>query len=189
VKNLINNIKKHIDVGPILESELMANFKFITIRKGELVVREGQYNVELFYVASGILRCYNLKDGKDVTNDFFFEDTFFTDYGALLNNRPASQYFEAIEDAGLYKISRDRLIELSGKYPELKTWGGKMAEQLFAQSIAKQSKLKADSPKERYLSILDDTPQIIQRIPLSLIASYLGITPVHLSRIRKDLRE
>ena len=187
MNKLIENIKENIKVSQELENELTINFKLSTLKKGELIVREGQYNVGLFFICNGILRCFNLKNGTEITNDFFFENTFVTDYASLLKNNPARQNFQVIEKAEIYQISKDSLFRLADRFPELKIWGGKMAEQLFTQSLIKQSILKSDSPKERYLSILKEKPQIIQRIPLSLIASYLGITQVHLSRIRKDI--
>ncbi len=185
---LLQNIAKYIPVSQPLENALVSSFQFTPIQQGTLLLREGQYNVSLFFIQSGIVRCFNRKEEKEITNDFFFENTFVTDFPALLNNTPASQNFEAIENTSIYTFSRDKLIRLTVQFPELRTWGGKMAELLFAQSIKKQSALKSDSPKERYLAILKEKPQIIQRIPLFLIASYLGITQVHLSRIRKDLK-
>jgi len=187
LEELIKNIEKSIKVSLELKRDLISNFKLVSFEKGKLIVKEGQYNVNLFYISKGILRCFNLKDGKDITNDFFFENTFVTDYGSLLNNSPAGQNFEVIENSDIYRISKEKLFDLVNKYPELKIWGGKMAENLFAQSIIKQSIFKSNTPKERYLSILKEKPEIIQKIPLSLVASYLGITQVHLSRIRKSL--
>ena len=188
MSTIIENIKKHINVSQELEKEILSGFKVETLKRKELLIREGQYNVSLAFVQSGILRCYNLKNGKDITNDFFFENTFVTDYGSLIDNLPARQNFEVIEDAIIQRITRDRLLALTLKFPELKTWGAKMAETLLKQSLSKQASLKSDSPEERYLSILNEKPEIIQRVPLSLVASYLGITQVHLSRIRKNLR-
>lgn len=188
MSKIIENIKKHINVSPELEKEILSSFKVEELKRKELFIREGQYNVSLAFIQLGILRCFNLKNGKDITNDFFFENTFVTDYGSLIENFPARQNFEVIENSIIQKISRDKLLALTAKFPELKTWGAKMAETLFTQSLKKQSSLKSDSPEERYISILQEKPEIIQRIPLSLISSYLGITQVHLSRIRKNLK-
>ena len=84
-------------------------------------------------------------------------------------------------------LSGKKLFELSETYPELREWGAKMAESLFTNLLSNNSMLKSDSPEERYMSMLEGEPMIIQRIPLHYIASYLGITQVHLSRIRKKV--
>lgn len=80
------------------------------------------------------------------------------------------------------------MFELTEKYPELREWGAKMAENLFANLLGNNAILKSDSPEQRYLEMLLEKPKIIQRIPLHYIASYLGITQVHLSRIRKKVQ-
>jgi len=188
VNTLIESIKKYIRVSQKLEKEILSGFKVEKLNKKELFIREGQYNVSLAFIQSGVLRCFNLKNGKDITNDFLFENTFVTDYGGLIENMPARQNFEAIENSVIQKISRDKLLALTVKFPELKTLGTKIIETLFAQSLNIQSTLKSDSPEERYITILNEKPEIIQRVPLSLVASYLGITQVHLSRIRKNLK-
>lgn len=188
MESLINEIEKHIPISEELKIELTKNFQLKRLEKNEKLVREGQFNVPLAYIESGILRCFNLKKDKDITNDFFFENTFVTDYEALSQSKAAKQNFEAIEPAVVYLLSADKLFLLSETYPELREWGAKMAERLFANLLNNNSMLKSDSPEERYLGMLNENPMIIQRIPLHYIASYLGITQVHLSRIRKKVQ-
>lgn len=187
MEKLISEIKKFIKVDQELEAALKDAFVGKEYKKTELIVREGQFNVPLIFIDSGVLRCFNLKEAKEITNDFFLEDTFVTDFSALMNELPARQNFEVLEDAFLYTISKSTLLDLSGRYPILREWGAKMAEVLFTDSVRKQALLKSDSPEERYLSILDNQPILLQKIPLHYIASYLGITQVHLSRIRKKI--
>jgi CRP-like cAMP-binding protein len=184
MSELINLVKNYIPVSAGLREGLLHNFKPIALNKKEFFIKEGQRNVSLAFIQSGILRCYNLKEDREVTNDFFFEDIFVTDFGSFLNDQPARQNFEAIESTKLLVMSRDKLFSLTENFPELRQWGAKVAENLFTQSLADQAVLKADSPEERYNSLLEKRPGIINRIPLHYIASYLGITQVHLSRIR-----
>jgi CRP-like cAMP-binding protein len=186
--SLIQEIENYITVSENLRADLTKNFLYKNLAKNDKLVREGQFNVPLAFIASGILRCFNLKNDKDITNDFFFENTFVTDYEALSQNKAAKQNFEAIEPAVVYTLSAEKLFELTGTYPELREWGAKMAEKLFTNLLGNNSTLKSDSPEERYLKMLQEKPMVIQRIPLHYIASYLGITQVHLSRIRKKIQ-
>jgi CRP-like cAMP-binding protein len=184
MNELIEQIRKFITVVPDLESELRIAFEKRGLKKKTLFIGEGQSNVSLGFIEFGALRCYHLKDDSDITNDFFFENTFVTDYESFLKGIPARRNFEAIENARLFSISRETLFKLSERFPELKAWGGKMAESLFSQSLDAMACFKSDSPEERYNRILIEKPEIINRISLHYIASWLGITQVHLSRIR-----
>jgi len=185
---LIKEIEKNIIISNNLKIELLKSFQKKELARNEIIVREGQYNAPLCFVSTGILRCFNLKEDKDITNDFFFENTFVTDFEALSKNNPAKQNFEAIEPAEIYMISTERLFKLSESYPEIREWGAKMAENLFSNLLKNNSILKSDSPSQRYLGMIQEKPMIIQRIPLHYVASYLGITQVHLSRIRKKVQ-
>ncbi|MBM1107666.1 Crp/Fnr family transcriptional regulator [Aurantibacter crassamenti] len=186
--SLFQEIEKFITVSNVLKLDLHENFTIHHLKKNEKLVREGQYNVPLAFVKKGILRCFNLKNDKDVTNDFFFENTFVTDFEAFVHNKRAKQNFAAIETSEVHLISAEKLFKLTQKHPELREWGTKMTESLFTNLLSNNSMLKSDSPEERYTGMLQEKPMIIQRIPLHYVASYLGITQVHLSRIRKKIQ-
>lgn len=188
MESLIQEVEKYIPISDSLRADLILNFSSINLDKNEKIVREGQFNVPLAFITTGILRCFNLKNDKDITNDFFFENTFVTDYEALVQNTAAKQNFEAIEAAEVHVLSGEKLFKLTETYPELREWGAKMAESLFTNLLGNNSMLKSDSPEERYLRMLKEKPMIIQRIPLHYVASYIGITQVHLSRIRKKVQ-
>jgi len=184
MSELINKIKTYIAVDHALEEALAQRFQKRELNKKDQFIREGQQHVSLAFVQSGILRCYNVRESRDTTNDFFFENTFVTDYSSFLNLQPARQNFEAIEDTILLTVSREDLFALTEKFPELRLWGTKMAESLFSQSLDSHAITKSESPEERYNRILIERPEIINRVPLHYVASYLAITQVHLSRIR-----
>lgn len=184
MSELIRQIKTYIAVDKALEEKLLQQFEKRRLAKKEQFIKEGQQHVALAFVESGILRCYNIRESRDTTNDFFFENTFVTDYSSFLNLQPARQNFEAIEDTVLLTISREGLFALTEKFPDLRLWGAKMAESLFSQSLNSHAITKSESPEERYNRILIERPEIINRVPLHYVASYLAITQVHLSRIR-----
>ncbi len=187
--NLLANIRKQISVSTDLEMKVRSGFKVRELKRGELFIRVGQYAPKLAYVQSGILRCFSTRDGKESTNDFFFEDTFTTDFVSLTKNLPARQNFEALEQTVLYEISGEKLQKLEFLFPELGEWKTIVAGDLLHKSFNDQSESKLENPEQRYLQILRNKPEIIRRIPLVYIASYLGITPVHLSRIRKSVAQ
>lgn len=188
MRELIKAISTHIPVNEELNDALSNGFTRVDYAKRELFIRAGQINIPLGYVSQGILRCCFNKDGEDITTEFFLPGTFVTDLAGFMSRKPAIRNFECLEDALLYTMSQSTLFELASRFPELNEWGGRMAQQLFHQSLQNQEAMKAMTPEERYMHLLNCTPELIQRVPLGTIASYLGITQVHLSRIRRNIR-
>lgn len=183
----VQSIRQYIPVSPALEEELRNEFVLKTLYKNELFIREGQCNASLAFLAKGMMRCFSTRNGKEITNGFILENVFVTDFQSLKAGAPAQTNYDALEDCQVYVISNQRLLALASRYPELQEMGNKLIESLYANLLRKTVLLKSDTPKERYLRIVEEKPVLLQRVPLHYIASYLGITQVHLSRIRKDI--
>lgn len=155
-------------------------------RKASLL-HPGERVDEVYFVVSGLLRVYVTdKEGREHTIHFATENQFITDYSSFLRNELAVYTIEAIETTEIVVLSRD-LIEKG--YREL-TQGEKLgrliAEYYFVYQDHHIRKMHTHSPKERYDEIRQIFPGILQRAPQHMIASYLGITPVHLSRLKRD---
>lgn len=90
---LIAEVEKYISVNPSLKKDLMEHFTYEKLQKNELWIREGQFNLQLAFIKSGVLRCFNLRNEKDVTNEFFFKNTFVTDYDELLKKQASKAKF------------------------------------------------------------------------------------------------
>lgn len=149
-----------------------------------ILLAEGEVPTYFYFIKKGCLRMCFDKDGKDITYQFFFEGQAVASIDSLLNNSPSMFTIESIEPSTIISISKVDLYEIHKLYPELKEGFQNILFQRFrnyAQLFLSRIK---DTPKERYDDLVVNHPEIIKRIPQHYIASYLGITPVSLSRIR-----
>lgn len=153
-------------------------------RKGELVIKPGMVCNFVSYVNKGLLRSYYLVDGKEIITSFFAEACYFSDYESFLSRKTAVMYSEAIEDTEVVDLNYDDLQSLYAEYPQCERVGRLVAEELFVHLSNRNSSFMLDTPEQRYYRFLEECEPIVQRIPQYMIASYLGITPEALSRIR-----
>lgn len=173
------------------EEELAAftnAFSKKTLKKKEVLLSEGTICRYIWFINKGLIRDYFYRDGIEVTAGFFKEGDFICNYESFIGQKPSKGYIDALEDCELLGIGYDSLQYL---YSVSKIWeraGRLIAEQLFLVSEQKKDGLLANSPDLQYLSLVREQPAIIQRVPQYYIASYLGISPEHLSRIRKKIQ-
>lgn len=159
----------------------------VQIRKWDHLSREGDSVKNLYYLHSGVLRCYYLNDGVEHTSNFFFSPDLITDLDALRENKPALSNIQAMKDSVCFEANFAEVEELAYEYPSLLKCFFKMYEAILRSSINRQVSLIYDSPKQRYLNLFKERPNVIAEIPQHHIASYLGIKPETLSRIRKKI--
>ncbi|MCF8231002.1 MAG: Crp/Fnr family transcriptional regulator [Bacteroidales bacterium] len=158
-----------------------------TLRKGELFVEQGKYCRELCYVFSGYFRYYHIYDGREVTRDFIFSKTITTSFSSLITQTPSSVSIQALADCELFVFPYSRLLALYESYPKLERIARIHAEQAFISLERYHISHLNDSAKERYKKLIEREPVMAQKIPLQYLASFLSITPQHLSRIRREL--
>jgi CRP/FNR family transcriptional regulator, anaerobic regulatory protein len=159
------------------------------LKKGEFLVSEGQVVNNVSFVNKGSFRVYKTLDGQDLTKHFFFAYEYATEYISFLTRKPSDLSVKATEDAELIELHYDKVQVLYEQYPVWQKYGRLLAEHLFIQVAERSHRLLYHSPEENYLKLMEDRPDIIERIPQQYIASYLGIQPESLSRIRKRLME
>lgn len=149
-----------------------------------ILLREGEIAGKIYFIKMGCLREWFNKDGKDVTFQFFFENQPVASIDSFMNQKPSLFTIESIEPSQILSISKSDFDELLSRYPRFKEeYENLIFSRLRNYSQLFLSRIK-DSPQERYEDLLKNHPEIIQRIPQHYIASYLGITPISLSRIR-----
>ena len=149
-----------------------------------ILLQEGEISNHAHYIKKGCLRQWFNKDGKDITFQFFFEDQAVASIDSFTNNKPSLFTIECIEPSIILSINNDNFAQLHCIYPELKDGFQDFIFQRFKNySQLFLSRIK-DSPRERYEDLISNHPEIMQRVPQHYIASYLGITPISLSRIR-----
>ncbi len=155
-----------------------------------LLLKENEVSDCAYYIEKGVVRAWYNNDGKDVTFQFFMENTMFSSLESFRKGLPSMVSFETIESCILWKIHKtdaDAVLAEVYEDPELRTqFMDSLFERIFDYMKHFFSFIK-DTPKQRYLSLAKERPEIIRRIPQHYIASYLGITTVHLSRIKSAI--
>lgn len=173
---------------PITASlQLLAKMEKLHFRKGDFLVQEGERNSNFYIISKGIWRGHYLNDGVDVSVWFASEgEAIFSSWG-YIENTPSLVSIEAMCDSELYGISKAKLESFYASSAELANFGRRLFEQQFLG--LENWIISGGSPraKERYLTLLEENPELLQYVPLKHIASYLWITPQSLSRIRAGL--
>lgn len=165
-------------------SKLGHLFEQIKIPAKTTLLEEGKISKTIFIVEKGCLRTWVNNNGKDITTQFFFEGQSVSSIESFRTSQPSLYSIESIEPCTIQTISQKDFQWALNESPVLKN---EMEDHLFKRFIQIQKFLLShlrDTPEQRYKELLKEHPEIIQRVPQHYIASYLGITPVSLSRIR-----
>ncbi|HLP96656.1 MAG TPA: Crp/Fnr family transcriptional regulator [Saprospiraceae bacterium] len=182
---LHKTIEQFIHLDP-QEKALFENaFSFREVPKKFTLVKYGQITRELYFINKGLLRLYYDKNGEEITGYIFREGLFASSYDSFLRQSPSIQYLETLENCELLVIRLEQLEELYRTVPKINILTRKIAEQRFINSQMILSSFLLDTPEERYQKFVEQHSDLLLRVPHHIIASYLGITPVSMSRIRK----
>jgi CRP-like cAMP-binding protein len=154
--------------------------------KGEVVLKQGQPCKTIAFIEKGHLRTFIDKDGVEINTNFSFEGEFTTNLKSLRSSILSDTTILAGEPTTIYKFDKDKLLELYKISPEIESFGRNLLEQLLIAQEEHTNLFKIYSPKERYHYLQVNKPELLQRISLSQLASYLGIARETLSRIRKN---
>ncbi len=177
---------------PFLSEEeinsVIAQVQIRVLQKDEYLFQEGETRKTLGFILKGIVRIFFLKDGNDITCEFRMENMVVGNFESILLGLPSSRYFAPTEETMLATINYDELNKLLAKSNKLEQARILMLQQNLGESITKSDNYILYNPEQRYLHLLETNPSLPQRVPLKYIASYLGITPVSLSRIRKRIQ-
>ena len=172
------------------ENDLSLFLSCIKIRKfsaNELILSEGQLENYLSFIDTGIVRYYVIANEKEITFDFAFENSFYCAYDSFYNRTKTEVYIQALADCQLYSISNQNLQMLYEKCKVAKKLGRLATEYLLDKKVKRELSLLTKSPQDRYEELLNEQPKYLQQIPLKYIASYIGVVPETLSRIRRRI--
>ena len=151
---------------------------------GAYFVRAGEPSSAVGFVVSGLLRkLYQMQDGREFIKDFSFESCLVTAYSALLTDSPSHLSIQAIEPTILIIIPYREVVGWYSLHPVWQELGRKIAEGLFIEREQREWQLLTSSARERYEIFIAQYPELVPRVPQYDIASYLGISPVSLSRL------
>lgn len=184
---LIDRIRQIISISDDETALLKRVFKEKCIRKGDHFLAEGQICMSVAMIGTGLLRYYINDDGTDGTYYFGREGDFVCDYESFLPQVPSNKNIQALEDTTLYILSRDGLQQIYRELQEGERLGRLAIEQVFVTVLRQLSSFYKDAPEIRYQRFLETFSDISQRVPQYYIASYVGIKPQSLSRIRKRM--
>lgn len=176
---------------PIPEEELaffQAQIVWKPVKKGQFLLHSGDACELIYYCDSGLLRMfYENEDGSEHIKNFVTKGQLFTDYRSLLTDTPAFLSIQALEDSRCVYFSKNTMELLYDRHKCWERFGRKLAEGLFITKSKKERELVELSAEERYRLLLQQHPDLEQRVPQYQIAAYLAINPVSLSRIRSKL--
>ncbi len=188
-KSFLASLRALADVPEAELAKLLALFRPTTLRRGEHLLRAGEMPRSLAFVESGLLRLYYLDaDGREFTKSFCTEGEVVAAYSALLLGQPSRLFIEALEDSRLLVVDYRAYQELAVGHACWAAVNQRRAEALFIKKEQREATLLLDDAETRYRQFLVDHPGLEARVRQHHIASYLGITPVALSRIRARLR-
>ncbi|WP_233564200.1 Crp/Fnr family transcriptional regulator [Bacteroides sp. AM16-24] len=165
-----------------IESQIKS--EYLSVPSKAILLEEGKIAEKLYLIRKGCLRLFFYNEGKDITFQFFFEGDFVASFDSLYKRTPSLFYLESIEPTELTAIRREDFYnQINNNLSLRQLYEEKLIDRFHAYQQLFLSRIK-NTPQQRYEELLKEYPNIIQRVPQHYIASYLGITPVSLSRIR-----
>jgi CRP-like cAMP-binding protein len=185
--NLYHVLSKFIILSADEKDIVRSLFVEVTFDKGDLFLREGDVCNNLAFVCKGIFRYYIEQDGENKTYNFATEGNFICNYESLIRRVPSAKHIQAIEKATVLSISRRNLHRFYTEVKEGNLFGRVHMENVYAETVRQLISQYTETPEYRYLKFLKQFPDLNQRLPQFYIASYVGVKPQSLSRIRKRL--
>ncbi|WP_298238340.1 Crp/Fnr family transcriptional regulator [uncultured Algibacter sp.] len=176
------------DISEETFEKIKAISEFKRVDAGVQIVQHGENSSKVYMLVSGIVRCYlNTEDGKEFNKSFYLPVSFVASLTALMKKKPSMFVFETLTDCKLYEIDYYKLMNLCEDNINLKNLYNKILESLYVKYENRLVELISLDAKKRYLELRKQIPSVDELIPQYHIASYLGITAVQLSRIRKKM--
>lgn len=166
--------------------DIVQKFKFKAIEKNDFLFRQGDICKDIVFVQKGCLRLYYLKEGVEISVWFAFEYSSAIDIQSFISEKPSSYFLQAIEDSEVFYLSKNELNKLYQHQPGMQEMMRNFWEDVILNLLNRFTALQKDSAKKRYLDLLDN-PTYLKKIPQKYLASFIGITPTSLSRIKKQI--
>lgn len=161
----------------------------VSYPKGFRVLERGKVEKNIFFIKKGIVRAYTSVDGKEITFWFGKEGATIVSLKGYVNDEPGYETMELMEDSVLYKLERKQLKELFLDDLHIANWGRRYAEMELLATEERLISMLSAIASERYKELLEKEPDLLQRLPLGSIATYLGVTQASLSRIRAKITQ
>ncbi len=186
-RQLTNRIKQYIKLSNQDIAVIETLFDKKTLVKGELFLQEGKICRDLGFITKGLVCYYVTADGSEVVHNFAMENEFICNYDSLINKTVSYKNIIALEPTELLCISLNKLQQLYKTISNGEKFGRLHMEDVYTDAIKHIISFYTDSPQQRYGEFVRNRKELLQRVPQYYIASYIGIKPQSLSRIRKRM--
>lgn len=187
----MEEVKKYLnDIVSISEKDwkfFSSKLDEVRVAKHATLLELGKVEDYISFISKGIVRLYIPNEELDLTFGFVFENEFVTAYDSFLTQTPSNHQIQTLSDTTLYRISRQDLQSIYVNTDTGNLIGRKMAEKMYLIKAKRELSLLNKTAEERYLDLFRERPKLLEKIPLKYIASYIGVTPQALSRIRKRI--
>lgn len=184
MEKLFQYFKKFNPISKDAENAIAEISSMVTIKKNKGLQPIGHTCKTIYFIKKGVARIYYFKDGIDITERFFFEDSIIARVESLFTGKPSRKAIQALEDAEIIAINASQLFKLYDAFPEIERLFRKIFEAAYVEIVNRIEGIQFHPAEERYNALLNEAPNVLMRVPLKYVASYLGITQVSLSRIR-----
>jgi len=187
----MEEIKKFIDhIHPMNAADwnfFASKLQKQIVKKSTPLIKVGDIENYLSFISEGIVRYYIPQEESDLTFGFLFENQFVTAYDSFITQTPSPYQIETLTNTTLWRIAYKDLQEVYHHTESGNVIGRRMAENMFLIKSKREIALLSKTAEERYLDLFSERPKLLKEIPLKYIASYIGVTPQALSRIRKRI--
>ena len=186
--SLFDFMSKYISLTEEEKNVLLSLDLFRSVKKGTVLLKEGQKSKDSYFVLKGCIRTYYMIEGEEKTTAFYTELEPLTP-NCVVSKGPSEYYVSCLEDCILVVADSDTGEEINSKFPKFDMMCRILSEELLAKQQLDFDEFKTSSPEQRYLNLLQKRPDLIQRVPQHQLASFLGIQPQSLSRLRARISE
>lgn len=190
ISTLFSYLESFIPLKQEEKERIEKKFVYLTVKRKHRLLKAGEICKDYFFVISGCFRMFGVDDkGFEHNIQFAAESDWIADIGSFYSQKPSQLYIEALEGAEVLSIRQQDLFELFTSFPKLNRIFKVMIEHKYIELQNRVLQNFSSTAEQRYLAFLEHYPHLKNRLPNTQIASYLGITPEFLSKIRKDLRD
>ncbi|MEW6468654.1 MAG: Crp/Fnr family transcriptional regulator [Bacteroidota bacterium] len=177
-------LRKHSPLSEEAQRAIAGISRTITIKKNAELQPIGHTCKTIYFINKGVARIWYFKDHIDITESFAFENSIVARVESLFTGKPSRKAIQVLEDSEIVAIHAGQLFRLYDRYPEIERLFRLIFEAAYVATVDRIEGLQFHTAEERYRALVKEAPDVLKRIPLKYIASYLGITQVSLSRIR-----
>ena len=187
-EQLLNYFSRFTSLTEEEKEAIGQGMKVETFKRGTVLLEQGQFSSETYFVLNGCVRLYYLADGEEHIKDFFIKNQFVTSLKSNMSEEASGHYLDCVCDSELLVGNRNSETDIYQRFPRLLELSMKIMQESFEQQQKAISRFLSSSAEQRYLDIIRERPELINLVPQYQLASYIGIKPESLSRIKKRVR-